>query len=244
MKRMLLKVILICIVLSFAGGRRSAATEDGDGFNRGNALYAAGNFGGAVGVYEEQVHRGRYSANLFYNLADAYHRQGNRGRAILNYQRALILDPTHAEAAANLAFVRGQKSTASTRSGWGADLLPWLAAAGGWAAVAGLLAVALRGRWRLPGLTLFVSGLTVCAAAILTIRSLDDSARNPLRAVVVADSAPALYAPADNSKVITTLTAGGELRVLSDQGAWVYVQLGDGTRGWVAANKIERVVPP
>ena len=62
--------------------------------------------------------------------------------------------------------------------------------------------------------------------------------------MVVADSVPALYAPAENSKVITHLTAGSEVRVLSDQGAWVYALLGDGTRAWVAFDKIERIVPP
>ena len=61
--------------------------------------------------------------------------------------------------------------------------------------------------------------------------------------MVVAASAPALYAPADNSKVVTNLTAGGEVRVLSDQGAWVYALLADGTRAWLAADKIERIVP-
>ena len=63
------------------------------------------------------------------------------------------------------------------------------------------------------------------------------------RAVVVADSAPVFYAPAENSKVVTTLVAGGEVRVLSDQGAWIYALLIDGTRAWIASEKIERVVP-
>ena len=56
------------------------------------------------------MNRGSYSANLFYNLGGAYYRAGDRGRAILNYQRALLLEPSHAEAAANLGFVSGKRS--------------------------------------------------------------------------------------------------------------------------------------
>lgn len=33
------------------------------------------------------------SSNLFYNLGNAYYRQGKLGLAILNYERALRLDP-------------------------------------------------------------------------------------------------------------------------------------------------------
>ena len=61
--------------------------------------------------------------------------------------------------------------------------------------------------------------------------------------MVLADETRALYSPADNSKAVFVLAAGGEVRVLSEQGAWDYVQLSDGTRGWVAADRVEKVVP-
>lgn len=61
--------------------------------------------------------------------------------------------------------------------------------------------------------------------------------------MVLADETRALYSPADNSKAVSVLPAGGEVRVLSEQGAWDYVQLGDGLRGWVAADRVEKVIP-
>ena len=61
---------------------------------------------------------------------------------------------------------------------------------------------------------------------------------------MLADAgAPALYAPADNAKTIVRVPVGGEVRVLSAQGAWMYVQLADGARGWMSAEKIARVNP-
>ncbi len=243
MTRYFIRATLVCFIgcLAVAGAARAAT--DADGFKRGNTLYAAGDFAGAAGAYEGQVRRGEYTANLFYNLADAYYRQGNRGRAILNYQRALILDPSHAEAAANLAFVRGGKPAAATGAGLRVATWTWLTAAAGWLAVAGLVVAWSGRRARAVGFALIGTGLLAVAAGVAAIWSLDDGAGDTARAVVVADSVPALYAPADNSKVVTTLTAGGEVRVLSDQGAWVYALLGDGTRAWVAADRIERVVP-
>ena len=243
MTRSLFKATLFCIVIILVTGGRAWAAANA-GFSNGNALYAAGDFPGAIGAYEGQVRRGEFTANLFYNLADAYYRQGNRGRAVLNYQRALILDPAHSEAAANLAFMRGQKPPAtSVHPAWIAETLPWLTAVAGWLAVAGLVVAISGRRRRVAGLSLMALGLAACAGGIVAIGTFDDGAAATVRAVVVMDSAPALYAPADNSKVITTLTAGGEVRVLSDQGAWIYTLLSDGTRAWVSADKIERVVP-
>lgn len=67
--------LLFCATLSAAP---AAASNPGDGFAAGNASYAAGNFAEAAHAYERQVSTGRVSANLFYNLADAYYRQGDR----------------------------------------------------------------------------------------------------------------------------------------------------------------------
>lgn len=225
-----------------------AAGPESSDFARGNTLYADGKFAEAASAYEIQVHRGEYSANLFYNLADAYYRRGDRGRAILNYQRALLLEPAHAEAAANLAFVRGRVPVPVSGGGFfnwlEVDHWTWLAAAGGWLAVIGLGAAVFAPRSRWCVLTAGVAGAAVCGISVLAITRLDGGAKNPARAVVLADETRALYSPADNSKAVFTLPAGGEVSVLSEQGAWDYVELGEGSRGWVSAERVEKVVPP
>ena len=245
MKTFLLGVFFA--VFSWTGGVRAAGSE-ADGFARGNALYTQGKFIEAVGQYESQVQGGDYRANLFYNLGDAYFRAGDRGRAILNYQRALLLDPSHAEAAANLAFLRGKTLPPPNRSGFAdwldVDRWTWLAAASGWLAVLGFgLAVFLR-RFRWSGLALGLTGAVVCGLSMWALVALDGGTKNPARAVVLVDGTRALYSPADNSKAVLTLPAGGEVRVLSEQGAWDYVQLGDGARGWVSAARLEKVLLP
>ncbi len=239
-------LVLLFVAVACLGPLGAA---DADGFARGNALYSDGKFSEAAAAYESEAQRGHFTANAFYNLANAYYRLGDRGRAILNYQRALLLEPTHAEAAANLTFVRG-RTPAPTLPGSGGfagwldvDGWTWLAAAGGWLAVVGWGAAVFRRRSR--GLTLAagISGAAVCAASVWALVLLNGGAKNPNRAVVLADDTRALYSPADNSKAVLTLSAGGEVSVLSEQGAWVYVQLADGSRGWVSADRLEKVVP-
>ena len=100
-------LFLVAMWLAVPGAFATSAA-DGDGFAHGNQLYASGKFAEAAAAYESQVRRGADSANLFYNLGDAYQRVGNRGRAILNFQRALLLEPSHAEARRQPRVHRGE----------------------------------------------------------------------------------------------------------------------------------------
>lgn len=207
----------------------------GAGFDQGNDFYAAGKFAEAARAYEAQASQGAYSANLFYNLANADFRLGRRGKAILNYRRALLLDPSHAEAASNLAFIRGGEIPASADSAaW-----TWAAAAGGWVAVAALVF----GRRRPLGWTLGAVGALTCAGGLAAIVYGTDDAANATTAVVLEDKTRTFYAPADSAAVVTTLPAGHEVRILADRGAWLYTRLPDGTRAWAPAAGVERLIP-
>ena len=217
---------------------------DARSFTLGNQRYAAGDYAGAARAYEAAVHEGGFSANLFYNLGDAYYRLGDKGRAVLNYRRSLLLDPSQAEAAANLAFVNGGKTSRDRRGfAWVGAAVP-LAAVCAWLGMAGLLVVAARRRNRALGIGLAVASFLVSGVLAGLTWYFDGGVGPAPTAIVVAEAAPALYSPADNSKVVTTLPAGGEVRVLSEQGAWIYALLGDGTtRAWLSADKVERLVP-
>jgi len=71
-------------------------------WNAANAAYAEGKFEQAKVDYVQLVDSHEYSAELFYNLGNTWFKLGDQGRAILNYQRALILKPSFEEARVNL----------------------------------------------------------------------------------------------------------------------------------------------
>src|SRR5437588_12900939 len=104
----------ILVLLVFALPSAEAASNDGpsrtgdDLFAKANTEIAGGNFKGAIADYNAIVGSGQWSANLFYDLGNAYFRHGDFGRAILNYDRALRLDRHHPEADANLRIARDQ----------------------------------------------------------------------------------------------------------------------------------------
>ena len=92
--------------------------QSDDEFAKANQEYAQGHFKEAIAGYEALVHGGQWNANLFYDLGNAYFRTRDFGRAILNYERALALDPSQAEARANLQLVRDQARALELAKSW------------------------------------------------------------------------------------------------------------------------------
>ncbi len=234
---------------------RGAEPPNLTSFAQGNAAYEAGNFSEAAAAYQREVHAGRSGANLFYNLGDTYYHLGDLGRATLNYQRALLLEPGHAEAAANLAYVRGKTAARSLPPGnlftplrdtlatLDVDSYAVIAATAGWLALAGLCLAWFTRRRRTLGWVMLGLALPVFAACAGTLFWLEDGRKNPGRGIVLKDQTPAHYAPADSAKVIVKLPVGEEVRVLSEHGAWTYAQLADGARAWLPADAVERIIP-
>ncbi len=77
-------------------------------FEEGNRFYQSGEFENAIASYNKIIEDGYESAALYFNLGNAYFREGNIGYAILNYERALKLSPGDEDIKHNLAFANAQ----------------------------------------------------------------------------------------------------------------------------------------
>ena len=97
----------IVLLLMFVAATQVAFADESH-FAKANKELSAGDFKAAIADYEAMVAAREWSPNLFYNLGNAYFRVHDFGRAILNYKRALQIDPHHPEAEANLRLVRDQ----------------------------------------------------------------------------------------------------------------------------------------
>ncbi len=77
-------------------------------FEEGNSRYEAGDYDGAIVEYTELVDAGAADKDLFYNLANAFYKTGDLGRAVLFYERARRIAPRDQDVRRNLSLVRTQ----------------------------------------------------------------------------------------------------------------------------------------
>src|SRR5213594_729500 len=105
------------LCINFAITSAAFAQADAE-FAKANQEFAQGHFKEAISGYEALIRTGQWSANVFYDLGNAYFRTGDFGRAILNYQRALALEWHHAEATANLQIARDEAHALDIQPSW------------------------------------------------------------------------------------------------------------------------------
>jgi len=100
-------VSLVFIVLILIGCPIAVRASSLDyNFEQGNKLYTDGDYAGAAQEYEKIIAAGYESAEVYYNLGNAYFRDGKLGLAIANYIRADRLSPGDDDIRANLQFAR------------------------------------------------------------------------------------------------------------------------------------------
>ncbi len=99
-----LRYILFLLLFVFV----SNVSAQSDLISKANNLYAEGNYEEAAKEYEAILSEDKISADIYYNLGNAYYKLDNIPAAILNYEKALKLKPDHEDALHNLAMTNSK----------------------------------------------------------------------------------------------------------------------------------------
>ncbi|MFM7203548.1 MAG: tetratricopeptide repeat protein [Myxococcota bacterium] len=216
--------------------------------------YQGGDYAGAVRLYQAALRGGAVNGEVYYNLGNAWQRQGKVGEAILAYRRAQLFLPRDGDVEANLGYVRERRVDRLEPEGVPAwkRVLFWyevlslgelLGLVGGVNVVFwGLLGVK---RWK-PELELrlpvWVSGLAV--GLLLSSWGVKRWEEEVQPVGVVLESSVSVRSGTDvKSVVLFTLSEGSEVRTRGMQGEWVQVEAGEGKRGWVERRFMGLVQP-
>ncbi len=186
---------------------------------------------------------------MFYDLGNAYFRTGDFGRAILNYERALALEPHHPEATANLQIARDEAHALELQPGRLERYLEFVsvnqytvtAAVAFWIAAFCLAALVFTRRRSRATLTLLLVMLLISAGGIVATWQLERGSEGSALAVVTGKDVQARLATADTANSVLALPPGSEVKIVSTRGDWIYAALPNNLRGWIPAKNAERV---
>src|SRR2546430_15369512 len=198
-------IFAAAIGFSFTG---VVSAADESAFAKANQAYTEARFQEAAEGYENLIQSDQWNATLFHDLGNAYYRLGNFGKAILNYERALALDPRQPEADAKLRLARDEARALELRKDWigryatvaTVKQYSIAAAVAFWFAVF-LIAHLLLSRRRSAGrIALIALMLVIFGVSIFGILTLENGTRGNALAVLTAKENEARLATADHAK--------------------------------------------
>jgi tetratricopeptide (TPR) repeat protein len=239
------RFIAIVLLLLLASSAYAAPNSK---FGRANDEFAKGKFPEAITDYEALVQEKQWSAPLFYNLGNAFFRTGDFGRAILNYERALALEPQQPETVANLTLARDEGRalelpqgplTGTLLKAFTITQLTIAATVSLWVAIFAAATIVF-----IPRRTAVLAGVAVIASVIAIaggILAYQINNSQAALAIVTGREVQARLATADNAASVLQLPSGSEVKVLSRRGDWTYAILPNNSRGWIPSSTVEQV---
>jgi tetratricopeptide (TPR) repeat protein len=244
---------LAAAALALTVAATARADRRDEAWRHGNDAYLHGDYAGAVAAYEELLHEGAASADLYFNLGDAYFRKGALGPAIWAFEKAAALAPGEEDPRYNLAEARKLAARQAHDRIEGEDRDPlWIRTVTAlgpstetWLFVATYLGffvlLVARGRARDDLRPALGAGAAVLgAAALLTGALLFGRAQlDKLPFGVVLPDAVAVKDGADDgTRTSFEVHAGLRVRLVERDQDWLRVRLGNGLEGWVHAAQI------
>ena len=234
-------LLLLCWLAPLAAADAPGAAE---------TAYAKGDYAGAVELWSKEIRAEGVTAARLAALGNAEWRLGRKGRAMVCWERALLIDPRDPVANAGIKHgldaggVDRPKPTAVEEYAafLTADLWLLLAVASFWTAVLCVAVPRLRGRtasegnqWtRVVALTL----LALCFPGLWGSRSLD------ARAVIRKPEVSLRLTPTQLGEPMSGVAEGDVVRTERPLNGHMRVRTADGKTGWVRAGEIEAVRGP
>ena len=249
------KLFLLAVVLipgslyCFAQGTYNAQ------WKKGADCYQQKQYDSAAYYFEQIAALKPQNATVYYNLGNAYYRLNKVGQAVLNYQRALKINPEYKEAKENLELAQSRISNHIPTAPdiffvawWNNITRPNLAAP--WAVASFItfliIFVLLTVRhFRNKELRLIpvqlpaILGL-VCACFLLFAFIAGKNMQSHDSAVVMQNDAP-LMNNDQKGKPLALVPEGTYVRIKDERGIWIEVSLPDGRTGWLQKDLISKI---
>lgn len=254
MKRYIRQFVLALLIQCLAWPMMMAQEAS---IKEAEVAYTKEDYKTAIELYEGLLMNNGESAAIYYNLGNAYYKDGQIAPAILNYERALLLEPGDKDIRFNLQLAKSRAVDKIEPVGQ-FFLAKWFE---------GVRDVASVDTWGATGIIcfiLFMLCLVVfffskvvrfkkigfyCALLFLLIvvfsnifgYSQKSAMKNQVEAIVFASSVTVKSSPDESGTDLVVLHEGTKVAVKSTLGEWSEVELEDGNVGWMPSKEIQTI---
>ena len=246
-KKVLLVLLAQCLIVSVYA--QDATIKEAE------AAYTKEDYNKAIELYEGILKTYGESAEIYYNLGNAYYKAGMVGPSILNYERALLIDPGDADIRFNLQLAK-EKSVDKIEPLGEFFLSNWfnkiqnMGGADSWGKLGIICFILLIGciilfffsRWlRVKKLGFYVGLLLLIIVIFSNIfaRNQKKELVNRVQAIIFAPTVTVKSSPDASGTDLFVLHEGTKVTIKNTLGDWKEIELEDGNIGWMPTKDIE-----
>lgn len=247
MKRILFFLFIFCA--GFSVYAQDEAIKEAE------VAYTQENYEEAIQKYESILTSYGESSQIYYNLGNAYYKAGQIAPAILNYERALLLDPGDADIRFNLQLAK-QRAVDKIEPVGEFFLKRWfhsisdMGATDSWAKLGifsfllfiGCLLLFFFSRWARMKKVGFYLGIVLLVIVIFSnifARNQKNELINRTEAIVFSPTVTVKSSPDASGTDLFILHEGTKVSIKSSLGEWNEVESEDGNVGWMPKKDIQ-----
>lgn len=248
--KIFLSILLLSLSVANAGDNAILLEE-------ANKVYNEGSYGQAIELYEKVLENGYTSAEVYYNLGNAFFKQNNFAAAILNYEKAKKIEPNDEDINFNLKI-------ANNRIVDKIETVPELFYLQWWNSLIYALTV---DQWGWTGLISFflllVMALIFLLSRIVWLKKLSfwfgllfllisistyalanqkfNSFRKDHEAIVFTPTVTVKSSPSESSIDLFVIHEGTKVELTDNLGDWYEIKIANGSVGWIKNDDIEKI---
>ena len=244
-----MKKVLIILVALFVSIGNSQESFELAAFGKANQAYTTENYDLAIAGYEQILKTGKHSAEVYFNLGNAYYKINAVGPAIYNYEKALQFDPETIDVNNNLKYATQMKIDAiqdAKSQGLGSNLDSFVAllSVDEWAyfsLVIVLFTILMCilyfyahtvGKKRLFFILTFL-GILLSVSTIVAASYAKNNVNDVQYAIVYTAEFITREEPKEKAVSSFTLHEGTKVEVLEEFNEWALVSLTNGNKAWM-----------
>ncbi|HEY5499148.1 MAG TPA: tetratricopeptide repeat protein [Bacteroidales bacterium] len=225
--------------------------------NKAAELYSKSQFSAAAEVYEKVKAQYGTSDKLYYNLGNAYYKSKNLPSAILNYERALRLNPADRDIQFNLEMCQARivdkidpigmfmfaRWNKSLENSFNSNIWAFVSIFFFLILITCLFAYFFARISWLKKVSFFAGILALCISALSLYYTGDQ--RNqivyPDKAILFTPTVTVKSSPDQSGTDLFILHEGSKVTVLSKLGNWSEIELEDGNIGWIESIHLQTI---
>jgi tetratricopeptide (TPR) repeat protein len=243
-------VMLLLPALCFADDMQSA-------FEKGNSFYNKNHYKEAISAYTQIINSGNYSAPVYFNLGNAYYKDGDLPSALLYYEKAHRLSPGDDDINFNIRFANA-RTTDKIDDAPEFFLSKWwkgfmLAISANALAIIAIVLILLGSGTLIlyffsssfsvkkvsffVALVLFFLGIFAVSIAGSQVSYFNDNKQ----AIIFTSVVNVKSSPAQKAATLFVLHDGTKVNISDNSNGWLKIKLANGNEGWLKLADVKEI---